>query len=601
MVLLSALDNELEVKTYHVEDEEDEEKSNTTSSVIKIYNEMDNDDAASLIAFFIFLFLILMIALCIYYGSGLRLWYRQTFWFPFRRLCCEGEQRRLWELHKKAVIRGDESRRNIEEQQLLARDESESVSSNPAHFRVELVATTDQDTGSSNSIQDIDDDPLEAQLDMLVGLEPLKEEIRALRRSLVVEQQRRRILLGTDNKNRRNNKPRSNNVIRGHAPHFIFRGSPGTGKTLCARLLSRLLKELGYVHGDIVEVQRADLVAGYVGQTALKTRAVINRAKGGVLFIDEAYSLAPRGAGGAGRDFGAEAVQEIMRDLTSGDPVVILAGYPREMEHFLRVNPGLSRRFQVRFAFPDYSTEQLAAIFVKIAARHGYRLSRDASPTAIKNLIDSHFDARLCVKWNGGLPEGLFKRAKDALARRLNVLTMSADAALTLTLDDIAIGARILKSTLGDEGPISSQQFPTTGNNILEMMSSVPNNQEEEDDDDDMYGDDDNDVTTNLLHVSNQQNATRGNTPLPRGGGGIEGLLANLLRPDNQTALASLNTLLPRVSALESTVSRLEKSASSTDAPSSFNNSATTTNTNSSGGDDDRTAIHHNNPWEHVV
>lgn len=112
---------------------------------------------------------------------------------------------------------------------------------------------------------------------------------------------------------------------------------------MAARLIARLLKELGFVHGDIVEVQRADLVAGYVGQTALKTRAVINMAKGGVLFVDEAYALAPRGAG-VGRDFGAEAVQELMRDLTTGDPVVILAGYPDEMERFLRVNPGRSHR-----------------------------------------------------------------------------------------------------------------------------------------------------------------------------------------------------------------------------------------------------------------
>jgi hypothetical protein len=94
-------------------------------------------------------------------------------------------------------------------------------------------------------------------------------------------------------------------------------------------------------------------VAGYVGQTALKTRRVINRAKGGVLFVDEAYSLV-EGDGGKSSDFGREAVQELMRDLTSGDPVVILAGYPSEMEGFLRVNPGLGRRFQVRFDFKDY-------------------------------------------------------------------------------------------------------------------------------------------------------------------------------------------------------------------------------------------------------
>ena len=154
------------------------------------------------------------------------------------------------------------------------------------------------------------------------------------------------------------------------APHMVFRGSPGTGKTHAARLIAQLLKELGYVHGDIVEVQRADLVAGYVGQTALKTRAVINRAKGGVLFVDEAYALTPGSSASSGRDFGAEAVQELMRDLTSGDPVVILAGYPREMERFLGVNPGLSRRFQVRFTFMDYAIGQLASIFVKLSLIH---------------------------------------------------------------------------------------------------------------------------------------------------------------------------------------------------------------------------------------
>ena len=144
------------------------------------------------------------------------------------------------------------------------------------------------------------------------------------------------------------------------APHLVFKGSPGTGKTHAARLIANLLRELGYVQGSLVEVQRADLVAGYVGQTALKTRRVINRAKGGVLFVDEAYSLV-EGDGGKSSDFGREAVQELMRDLTSGDPVVILAGYPSEMEGFLRVNPGLGRRFQVRFDFKDYDASDSAS------------------------------------------------------------------------------------------------------------------------------------------------------------------------------------------------------------------------------------------------
>ena len=127
-----------------------------------------------------------------------------------------------------------------------------------------------------------------------------------------------------------------------------------------------------------------------MGQTALKTRSVINRAKGGVLFVDEAYALNPGNSASSGRDFGAEAVQELMRDLTSGDPVVVLAGYPREMEKFLKVNPGLSRRFQVRFTFADYSIAQLAAIFAKIADRNGFRLARDCGPAALEHVISLH-------------------------------------------------------------------------------------------------------------------------------------------------------------------------------------------------------------------
>ena len=139
-----------------------------------------------------------------------------------------------------------------------------------------------------------------------------------------------------------------------------------------------------------------------------------------------------------------------MRDLTSGDPVVILAGYPSEMEGFLRVNPGLGRRFQVRFDFKDYDAAELAAIFVKIVERNDFKLSEDASLTAIESILSSKFAPALRRRWNGGLPEGLFRRARDALAKRLNVLTMSADTASTLEKRDVVQGAQILAATLGD-------------------------------------------------------------------------------------------------------------------------------------------------------
>ena len=177
--------------------------------------------------------------------------------YPLQKLCCEKGRRQLWARHREAVIQHD--KRLADEAPLISEE----------------------------------DDPLEAQLDTLVGLEPLKDEIRALRRSLVVEQQRQTVLqLHKDSKVQ--------------APHLVFKGSPGTGKTHAARLIANLLRELGYVQGSLVEVQRADLVAGYVGQTALKTRRVINRAKGGVLFVDEAYSLV-EGDGGKSSDFGRRA------------------------------------------------------------------------------------------------------------------------------------------------------------------------------------------------------------------------------------------------------------------------------------------------------
>ncbi|KAJ8614239.1 hypothetical protein CTAYLR_001170 [Chrysophaeum taylorii] len=503
--------NMLEVKTYHVPTPSS--SSNSSSTTIKIQNDLDTDDAAALGAFFVFMFCIILLALCVYYSSPLRLWFRQAFVFPCRRLCCEGERRRLWQLHKDAVVRGD----------ALAAD-------NPAARSVELeleleLATTQQ----PQALLTNGDDPLEAQLDTLVGLDPLKDEIRALRRTLVVEQQRRRVL-----------GKKTKTLERAKAPHMVFRGSPGTGKTHAARLISRLLKELGYVHGDIVEVQRADLVAGYVGQTALKTRAVINKAKGGVLFVDEAYALAP----GPGRDFGAEAVQELMRDLTSGDPVVVLAGYPEQMERFLRVNPGLSRRFQVRFTFPDYNLHQLAQIFVKIASRNGYALARDASLSDLERILDANFTPALCRKWNGGLPEGLFRRAQDALAKRLNVLTMSADAALTLTLADLLQGATILAATLGDDAPRQPSTRPR-------RRPPQHDGDDDDDDDDDIYDDDPPpDESAALLPPSA---ASPNNNDL-------DSVLAALSSGGLQRTLNLVHSLTPRVHALELAVNRLSSS-----------------------------------------
>lgn len=158
--------------------------------------------------------------------------------------------------------------------------------------------------------------------------------------------------------------------------HVVFTGPPGTGKTTVARLLGKLYGAIGVVSkGHLVEASRADLVAGYVGQTALKVQAVVEKALGGVLFIDEAYSLAR----GDSQDFGEEAVATLVKLMEDhrDDLVVIVAGYPDEMRTFIDSNPGLRSRFTHSVDFPDYSAEELVQIFVAIAGQAKVDLAPD--------------------------------------------------------------------------------------------------------------------------------------------------------------------------------------------------------------------------------
>jgi len=216
----------------------------------------------------------------------------------------------------------------------------------PEHYRVYLPVLG----GSPRGVWEL-------EMKGMVGLRGVKEELRRLGQRL--EYEKLRYQAGVSGAG----KPQ----VR----HFVFVGRPGTGKTTVARLVGRLYRELGLLgRGQVVEVSRGDLVAGYVGQTALKTQEVIRSAMDGVLFIDEAYAL----EGGGGNDFGREAIEELVKGMEDNRDrlVVVAAGYPGEMRRFLESNPGLASRFGEPVEFEDFTVEELWEILMKSMQQEQY-------------------------------------------------------------------------------------------------------------------------------------------------------------------------------------------------------------------------------------
>lgn len=242
---------------------------------------------------------------------------------------------------------------------------------------------------------------LKKELYNLIGLDEVKRLIEGVVDTLELQYKKRNMGLKTEN----------------ISLNMIFSGNPGTGKTSVARVLSKILKEIGVLKkGHMVEVTRTDLVGQYVGQTAPKTLEKIKEAYGGILFIDEAYSL----NGGGENDFGREALATIIKEMEDNRDklVIIMAGYTKEMQELMELNPGLKSRIKFLIEFPDYNDDELMAIFMLLCKKEGYMIEKSAQEK-LKEIFKKEYLIRDKHFGNGRLARKYYEKIKMNQASRI--------------------------------------------------------------------------------------------------------------------------------------------------------------------------------------